>query len=79
MSGVHTLDYRGKSGADISDELREMLLTRRPDVMRVDVLVDSVKAARKIETYAAIVECPSESREEGNHWVVSVSPPICKR
>ena len=76
--GFHSIDYRGRPDLSVLDELRELLLTRREDVYRVDVYVDSEKFAKKIETYANVVECPCDTHEKDGSWVVSISPPMCK-
>ena len=71
------LDYRGKRDHSVLDQLRELLLTKKPGVVGVEVLVDTEKFAKKITVFAGVTRCHAWSEKKEGHWSVFVAPPAC--
>lgn len=61
----------------MTESLRELLLTRRADVVSVEALVDSEKLAHKLILFAEITQCHARAENRGGHWSVTITPPSC--
>jgi len=72
------LDYRGRQSHAVLDDIRELLLSKRPDTDEVEALVDTEKFARKIALFSAITKRHYRVEKKECYWSVRIVRPVCE-
>lgn len=73
-----TLDFTGKKGKEVFEELRETIRSRCKESINIEVLVDNEDCVRKVEAFSKMTGCKVSwtGREKG--YLVCVTGDTCK-
>ena len=72
------LDFSGKKGKQVFEELRETIRSRCKKTVNVEVLVDDEECVRKVKTFAKMTGCKvAWSKREGG-YLLNITGDACK-
>ena len=73
-----TLDFTGKKGKVVFEELRENIRSRCKESINIEVLVDDEECVRKVQAFSKMTGCKVAWTEREKGYLVHITGNSCK-